>query len=183
MEAALGGFLPNCSGLAENFCVSLHTMNDDKLQQLIDRQAITDGLHWYTRWVDLNRVDMQVQIFADDGRISFGGDNWTVGRANIQALIDPLVQLYAATHHYITNVEITFEGADEARSQCYLHAWHRPVAGGDNFVLYAQYHDRWVRTAEGWRIKERRLKTAATEGRPGGEAGMDLIGRAPSRTA
>ena len=101
-------------------------MNDDKLQQLIDRQAITDGLHWYTRWVDLNRVDMQVQIFAEDGRISFGGDN---------------------------------------------------------FVLYAQYHDRWVRTAEGWRIKERRLKTAATEGRPGGEAGMDLIGRAPSRTA
>lgn len=183
MEAALGGSIPKMLWTPGKLPCQPSPMNDDKLQQIIDRQAITDGLHWYTRWVDLNRVDMQVQIFAEDGRISFGGDNWTVGRANIQALIDPLVQLYSATHHYITNVEITFEGADEARSQCYLHAWHRPVAGGDNFVLYAQYHDRWVRTAEGWRIKERRLKTAATEGRAGGEAGMDLIGRAPSRPA
>ncbi|MEN3977276.1 nuclear transport factor 2 family protein [Emcibacter sp. SYSU 3D8] len=152
---------------------------DNMLQQMMDRQAITDGLHWYTKWVDLNRVDKQVQIFTEDGRLKFGvGDDWTVGRANIEALITPLVQLYSATHHYITNIEITFEGADEARSQCYLHAWHRPADGSENFVLYAQYHDRWTRTADGWRITERRLKTAGTEGSPSGEAGLEPIGRA-----
>ncbi len=32
-------------------------MSEEALQQLLDRQEITDGLHWYTKWVDLNRVD------------------------------------------------------------------------------------------------------------------------------
>lgn len=154
-------------------------MNEDLVQQMLDRQAITDGLHWYTRWVDLNRVDKQVEIFTDDGRITFQGDDaWTQGRDNIEALITPLVAVYKATHHYISNVEISFEGADEARSQCYLHAWHRPADGSDDFILYAQYHDRWVRTDDGWRIRERRLKTAGTEGREDGGASLEPIGRA-----
>lgn len=152
-------------------------MNDDMLQQIIDRQAITDGLHWYTRWVDLNRVDKQVEIFTEDGRIAFRGeDSWTEGRANIEALITPLVAMYQATHHYISNIEINFESADEARSQCYLHAWHRPADGSDDFTLYAQYHDRWTRTGEGWRIRERRLKTAGTIG--GDASGLEPLGRA-----
>jgi hypothetical protein len=151
--------------------------NDEMLQQIVDRQAITDGLHWYTRWVDLNRVDKQVEIFTEDGRITFGSDDaWTVGRDNIEALIAPLVAMYQATHHYISNIEITFDSADEARSQCYLHAWHRPARGGDDFTLYAQYHDCWSRTDEGWRIRERRLKTAGTVG--GGGATLEPIGRA-----
>jgi hypothetical protein len=152
-------------------------MNDDALQQLLDRQAITDGLHWYTRWVDLNRVDKQVEIFTEDGRISFGGDAaWTVGRKNIETLITPLVAIYEATHHYISNIDISFESADEARSMCYLHAWHRPADGSADFVLYAQYHDRWTRTGDGWRIRERRLKTAGTVGRDA--TGLEPIGRA-----
>lgn len=152
-------------------------MNDDMLQQMMDRQAITDGLHWYTRWVDLNRVDKQVEIFTDDGRITFTGDDaWTEGRANIEALITPLVAAYQATHHYISNIEITFDSADEAHSQCYLHAWHRPADGSDDFTLYAQYHDRWARTEDGWRIRERRLKTAGTVG--GRSSGLEPIGRA-----
>ena len=152
-------------------------MNDDLLQQIADRQAITDGLHWYTRWVDLNRVDKQVEIFTDDGRITFRGeDDWTVGRANIEALITPLVALYEATHHYISNVEITFENTNEARSQCYLHAWHRPADGSDDFTLYAQYHDCWTRTQNGWRIRERRLKTAGTVG--GSSTGLEMLERA-----
>jgi len=154
-------------------------MNDEILQQMIDRQAITDGLHWYTRWVDLNRVDKQVEIFAEDGRITFQGDDaWTVGRANIEALITPLVAIYQATHHYISNIEITFVSADEARSQCYLHAWHRPADGSDDFILYAQYHDYWIRTDVGWRIRERRLKTAGTVGRQDGGATLEPLGRA-----
>ncbi|MBH79951.1 MAG: hypothetical protein CMQ49_05520 [Gammaproteobacteria bacterium] len=152
-------------------------MSDDVLRQMVDRQAITDGLHWYARWVDLNRVDKQVEIFTEDGCIAFRGDESMVqGRDNIEALIAPLVAAYEATHHYISNVEITFEGPDDARSQCYLHAWHRPADGSEDFILYAQYHDLWTRTDEGWRIRERRLKTAGTEG--GSGAALEPIGRA-----
>ncbi|MGI9645687.1 MAG: nuclear transport factor 2 family protein, partial [Ilumatobacteraceae bacterium] len=149
------------------------------LQQMIDRQDITDALHWYTRWVDLNRVDKQVEVFTDDGRITFyGDDGWTEGRAAIQAMITPAVAKYEATHHYISNIEITFDGADDARSMCYLHAWHRPADGGPDYTLYAQYHDVWTRKADGWRISERRLKTAGTSSRGGGGSSLEPIGRA-----
>lgn len=154
-------------------------MTDDILQQMMDRQAITDGLHWYTRWVDLNRVDKQVEIFTEDGRITFRGDDaWTVGRANIQTMLTPLVEIYQATHHYISNIEIEFDSADEARSRCYLQAWHRPADGSGDWTLYAQYHDRWTRTTDGWRIRERRLKTAGTVGRADGGAALEPLGRA-----
>ncbi|MGI9621816.1 MAG: nuclear transport factor 2 family protein [Acidimicrobiales bacterium] len=154
-------------------------MESTTIQQLVDRQDIVDGLHWYTRWVDLNRVDMQVQIFTDDARLTFyGDDEWIVGRDNIEAVLTPSVARYAATHHYISNIEITFEGNDEARSVCYLKAWHRPADGGDDYTLYAQYHDRWTRTGEGWRMTERRLKTAGTSSRTGGRASLEDIGRA-----
>ena len=75
-------------------------MDDNAIQKIIDRQEITDGLHWYTRWVDLNRVDKQVQIFTEDARITFyGEDEWIVGRDNIEAMLTPAVSRYAATHH------------------------------------------------------------------------------------
>jgi hypothetical protein len=153
-------------------------MTDEAIQQILDRQAITDGLHWYTRWVDLNRVDKQVEIFTEDGRITFyGDDDWTVGRDNIEAMLTPSVARYAATHHYISNIEIDFEGADDARVLCYLHAWHRPADGGEDYTLRAQYHDRWTRTPEGWRMTERRLKTAGTSKRSSGSS-LESIGRA-----
>ena len=90
----------------------------------------------------------------------------------------PLVASYKATHHYITNIEINFEDTDRARSQCNLYAWHRPVEEGPDFELYAQYHDIWIRTHEGRRIQERRLKTAGTKGFDAEAAGLVGLGRA-----
>lgn len=153
-------------------------MTNDALQEILDRQAITDGLHWYTRWVDLNRVDKQVEIFTEDARITFyGDDDWVVGRDNIEAMLTPSVARYVATHHHVSNIEINFEGADDARVICYLLAWHRPADGGDDYTLRAQYHDRWTRTPGGWRMTERRLKTAGTSSRASGSS-LESIGRA-----
>ncbi|MCH1512679.1 MAG: nuclear transport factor 2 family protein [Acidimicrobiales bacterium] len=152
-------------------------MNDNAIQEIIDRQEITDGLHWYTRWVDLNRVDKQVQIFTEDGRITFyGEDGWTVGRDNIEAMLVPAVAKYTATHHYISNIEIDFEGPNDARSVCYLQAWHRPADGSEDYTLRAQYHDKWSRTPVGWRLSERRLKAAGVSNRGSGP-NMESIGR------
>ncbi len=154
-------------------------MDDTALQQILDRQAITDRLHWYTRWVDLNRVDKQVEVFTDDGRLTFYGDDaWIEGRDAIQATITAAVARYEATHHYISNIEIDFDGRDAARSRCYVQAWHRPVDGGPDYTLHAQYHDVWARTPDGWRIAERRLKTAGTSTRSDGKSPLEPIGRA-----
>ena len=152
-------------------------MDNDDVKQILDRQEIIDGMHWYTRWVDLNRVDKQVEIFTADGKLTFyGNDHWIVGRKNIQAALVPSVARYQATHHYISNIEITFDGSDKADAISYVQAWHRPAGGGEDYTLHAQYHDKWVRTLEGWKLNERRLKAAGTTNRG---QGLDLepIGR------
>ncbi len=154
-------------------------MDEAALQQMLDRQAITDGLHWYTRWVDLNRVDKQVEVFTDDGRITFYGDgHWTEGRDAIEAMITAGMSRYEATYRNISNIEIGFDGPDDATSLCYLYAWHRPVGEADDYTLHAQYHDVWTRTDQGWRIRERRLKAAGTSTRGEGRNPLESIGRA-----
>ena len=152
-------------------------MNEDKVQQLVDRQEIIDQMHWYTGWVDLNRVDKQVEVFAEDGRLTFyGDDHWIEGRENIQQALIPSVSKYAATHHYISNIVITFEALDVATAISYVQAWHRPADGGDDYTLHAQYHDKWIKISGIWKLSERRLKTAGTTSRGQGLE-LEPIGR------
>ena len=152
-------------------------MDTDEVKRILDRQEIIDGMHWYTRWVDLNRVDKQVEIFTDNAKLTFYGEgHWIEGRKNIEATLVPSVARYEATHHYISNIEISFEGLDMARSISYVQAWHRPVDGGEDYTLHAQYHDQWVRTPDGWRLNERRLKTSGTTSRSQGPD-LERIGR------
>ena len=68
-------------------------MDEDKVQQLVDRQEIIDRMHWYTSWVDLNRVDKQVEVFAEDGRLTFyGDDHWIEGKDNIQEALHKVLR-------------------------------------------------------------------------------------------
>ena len=38
--------------------------------------------------------------------------------------------------------------------------------GGDNCIIAGRYLDRFVRTTNGWRIKQRRLEAMWTDGNP-----------------
>ena len=62
---------------------------------------------------------------------------------------------------------MTLDG-DEADSVCYLQAQHvRPgTMGGDTLIVAGRYLDRFVRTADGWRIAQRRLEIGWTDGNP-----------------
>ena len=67
-----------------------------------------------------------------------------------------------------SNIEISFDGEDMAKSVSYVQAWHRKPSGPeDDYEVRGQYHDNWVRTDEGWRISYRKFLTmAATPPRP-----------------
>lgn len=148
------------------------------LRRLLDRQAIVDGINAYCRWVDLNRPEEQVRVFTDDCRVSYGGDDrWIEGRQALQAVLAAALARYEATDHRVTNIEVTFESSDTATAHSSVQAWHRLPGDEPDFVLYGRYHDRWVRTAEGWRLRERRLTVAGTVGR--GSDGFAPLGRHP----
>jgi len=67
---------------------------------------------------------------------------------------------FAATSHHVSNIQITFEGADQARSVTYLYAWHRYVDGSPDGELWGRYRHRFTRTDPGWRISELLLQAA-----------------------
>jgi hypothetical protein len=161
----------------------LQKTDDDRLGQLLDRQAITDQMHAYARWVDLNRPEEVAESFVEDCRLNFGpGDTgWFEGRDKLIEWLRTALTPYSATNHTISNIEITFDGADQAQSMSYVQAWHSFVDGRPDLLAYGRYHDRWIRTADGWRMQERRFKVAAGVGRFA--TPKEPIGRAPNPSA
>jgi hypothetical protein len=150
----------------------------DQLRQMADRAEIVDGMHAYARWVDLNRPDEQVKVFVDDCRVNFGrgDDGWIEGREALQGALEAALAPFSATSHAVSNIEIDFDGADRATAVSVVQAWHRFRGDEPDFLLMARYHDRWVRTADGWKMAERRLKVAGTVGGPD-PATLEPLGR------
>jgi ketosteroid isomerase-like protein len=135
------------------------------LEHLVDRQEIVDVIHAYCRNVDLVRADEVAALFTDDCIVDYGpglGDP-THGSAALAERLGRGLPRFAATSHHVSNIEVVFEGRNAARSITYLYAWHRYPGDAPDAHLWAQYHDRFVRTAQGWRIAERMLKVAGHE--------------------
>jgi hypothetical protein len=62
---------------------------------------------------------------------------------------------YDHTFHFVGNHRCEVDG-DSATGETYCFAHH--VTGTDNFVMTIRYEDQYVRTADGWRIKQRDLR-------------------------
>lgn len=136
----------------------------DTLRELADRQAITDLIHAYCFHFDNNEPDAVAALFTDDATVDYGPESATiVGSASIaETIAVGLERTFAATSHHVSNIRITFEGPDDARSVSYLYAWHRYVDGSPDGELWGRYRHRFARTADGWRIGELLLEAAGT---------------------
>lgn len=144
------------------------------LRRLLDRQAIIDVIHAYCRHVDLVRPADIAALFTSDCTVDYGPGlgEATIGAVELERRLASGLPRFAATSHHVSNIEIDFDsgtddvdgsGADTATSVTYLLAWHRYADDRPDATLYARYHDRFVRTADGWRIAERVLRVAGNE--------------------
>ena len=139
-----------------------------EIQELVDRQEITDVMHSYCRFVDLNLPEKQVECFTIDATADYSGGTELVGRGAILEMLQEALTRFTATCHTLSNIEISFESPNTANSISYVQAWHRKPSGPeDDYEVRGQYHDRWLKTEEGWRISYRKFLTmAATPPRP-----------------
>ncbi len=128
-----------------------------------DRLAITRLLHRYCAMLDRMDLDLVPELFTDDCVVVYGPEErmQSRGAANLASSLRRLWR-FARTSHHLSNVEIDFDGADEAQGRSYVLAWHQQPDGASR-TLYAQYHDRFVRTPAGWRIAERRQYTNGSD--------------------
>jgi len=137
---------------------------ENAVAELLDRQAITDLIHAYCAHFDRNEPAEVAALFTAGATVDYGPESETIvgAHAIARTIAVGLARTFAATSHHVSNIQITLEGADRARSVTYLYAWHRYVDGSPDGELWGRYHHRFERTAEGWRISELLLTAAGS---------------------
>jgi SnoaL-like protein len=127
-----------------------------------DRLAITRLLHRYCAMLDSMELELVRELFTPDCTVIYGPDErmQSHGAENLAVSLRRLHR-FARTSHHLSNIDLDLEG-DEARGRSYVIAWHQHPDGRSQ-TLYAEYHDRIVRTNDGWRIAERRQLTHGSD--------------------
>ena len=95
------------------------------------------------------------RLYTDDGSFESGG-RVTAGREALDGFYEGLRERHAAgIRHVNASVVIAPDGEGARGSGYMLQVERRQESGPIEVTLFGSYSDRLVRTAEGWRFKER----------------------------
>jgi hypothetical protein len=128
------------------------------LQEISDRIEIQELLVQYSHGVDTGDFDLWERVFTPDAVIDYtemGGPRGSV--AETRKFLETAMPMFTSFQHMVSNLWIEFDG-DTARCRCICH---NPMVldrgNGETHVFFCGlwYRDVLVRTADGWRIKER----------------------------
>ncbi len=126
-------------------------------------RALVDG---YGVAVDDGDVESFCSLFTDDAVLSVldadGAERSRYEGAAELATLPPKLARYDRTLHLVSTHHARVDG-DRARGTAYCEAHHR--SGDVDRILYIRYEDDYVRTAAGWRIAARTVRTLWTEQR------------------
>lgn len=149
------------------------------LQDLIDERAIERVYMLYCDLVDAKDFDRLGEVFTEDTRGDYtqalGPGVITEGLASIIGAMHANLGAgthCGATHHNVTNFRIDVAG-DSATARVHYIAAHAGVGEltGKCYVMWGEYADTLMRTAGGWRVKDRVYTLACSEGDPAIVAG------------
>ena len=124
-------------------------VNDaQELRQLVERYAFG---------CDHRDADLLRSVFVDGAVLNVHRSD----RPSTMTMPDDVDRIptglgrYDVTFHFIGNHRCEVDG-DTATGETYCFAHH--VTGTDDFVMTIRYEDQYVRTSDGWRIKQRDLR-------------------------
>jgi hypothetical protein len=117
-----------------------------------------DLLHY----IDQRRYDSAADLFVEDGQFDRRGTVFA-GRDAIKGFFETR-PADEAIRHLCTNIRITLRSSNEASGHCYA-VFFKGTASSDAELpvvprapAVTEYHDEYVRTESGWRIRERRTQ-------------------------
>lgn len=131
-------------------------MSADLLQQVADRQAITDQIYRYCRAMDRIDHELGYAVWHDDGTADYGAEVYQgTGRGFIDHVCRQHAQLLTHSHQ-VTNVVIELDG-DRAGSESCVTATLRMEREGRlmQMTVLSRYIDRWSRREGRWAIDHR----------------------------
>ncbi|MPY93757.1 MAG: nuclear transport factor 2 family protein [Acidimicrobiia bacterium] len=140
----------------------------DELERLLAERACERLIVDYCRFVDFGEASRIAELFTENG--TWESDEVVMsGRADIRArFLERQGVTRRVSRHLCTNVGIDVLSADEAEGLCYLVNYRHDRQEGDSDAVVpaelpkfvGEYHDRFRRTAEGWRFERRRVDLA-----------------------
>ncbi|NAZ76667.1 DUF4440 domain-containing protein [Kineococcus sp. T13] len=140
-----------------------------------DREAVRRLIDAYAHHADRREPAEQAAVFTEDGRVLlFEGDPAKTepvqtihGREALAATFAGLIAQYEATTYFNGQSDVDVTG-DSASAETYCMAHHLLRQDGQRVLLTMaiRYLDTFERTAEGWRIAERRIVFDWTDRRP-----------------
>lgn len=125
------------------------------LQALADRVDIEALRAEMTDSVMVHDYDRFASLFTEDGawRIPYVGLEF-IGRAQIRDAVERAQDMIWSYFIQTTHPGVIKLEGDTASGRAYVHEFGRR-RGGRSQLHYALYHDRYLRTPEGWKFAER----------------------------
>ena len=127
-------------------------------QELADRIEIDDLLTRYATGVDRKQWDLWETCFTEDAFIDYSAFGGTSGHVKeVRAWLEKTMEGFSMTQHLVGNREICIEGDTATARSLFFNPMGVPSEEGPPRLFFCggYYHDKLVRTEQGWRIRER----------------------------
>jgi hypothetical protein len=127
----------------------------ETLQNLADRQAITDLIYRYCRSMDRIDAELGYSIWHEDATADYEGYYKGSGRGFVDAACETHRKMLAHSHQ-IANIIIELDG-DRAGSETYVTATLQLVKREQlrQLTMWGRYIDQWSRRNGRWGIDKR----------------------------
>ncbi len=131
-------------------------IDEAAVQELLDKQAITEVIYRYCRAMDRLDLELFLSVYHPEARDDHGARKGT-GHEFAAGAVVGLGLIDQRTQHHITNILIEIDG-DIAWAESYLIAYHRFLEDPQSLLEFgARYVDRMERRSGEWRIAHRTI--------------------------
>jgi hypothetical protein len=128
------------------------------LQEVSDRLEIQDLLTAYSHAIDFRNWDELDDVFTEDAMIDYTEMGGIRGNLKeIKDFLSSVMPTFPSYQHMVATSKVTLEGdVAHGKTICY-NPMVMPLGGDETQVFFCGlwYRDEFVRTPEGWRIKDR----------------------------
>jgi hypothetical protein len=134
------------------------TSDDDRLQVLLDKQAIMETIYRYGRSMDRLDRELGYSVFWPEATADYGKQMYQgTGHGFVDMVMEAHLNFTAHSHQF-SNISIEVDG-DNARSETYGDVTLRRVDEHGECIdsrNLGRYVDRWERRDGDWRIIDRK---------------------------
>lgn len=125
------------------------------IEETVAKQLITEGLMRSSHGIDRCNVAVLKSAYWDDATVDYG--MFKGAAMEFCDFLMPGLAAFKCTQHSLSNILIELRGADEAKVETYVRAYHHSIGedGPIDMVVGGRYLDRFTRRGDEWRVAHR----------------------------